>query len=1026
MNRDVIYLFDKLTNHGIAFGEIQSDFNMSNVIDGTKDSMRVQVWSFVENEIEPYSIIFHKKTMTWWIVSHDKVERYKNDVGFYYVHNIDLLGAIELFNARDLTDCGFNSNKYTIRSFIDRLVKLSNFEFKDNFVLETNANIYLDQVVDFVKTFENYTLLSALREFLDAYNCAAKLDFDFDKDGNTLTLIKAYINIISKTGSQDTPIDIDSFDDARETKTLDKNSFGTCVVSNAENVISNVSKTFPSSGSVKLSSTQGLIVKGVRIKDLVIRLPSKVYKGNWIKIVFPLQVTLYVQGTTTHTFNYTYNGTQYDYEKLMEYFAQKIIDDTGEQDIANTFLSYDSEELKSNMDLAKVVTLYDGNKIVPYYGNSNNDTGKIIIEKGNNIPYLAKLNFNGTEKNAIFTDKNTKECLDDNKQGIAWERGSNLITGFDMFDGADTLQTMSRDYNGGNFIEFSESGITIKMYASSQQTLKDVYTGSPSLANQLKNISFIVNYIPMSDMKIKVDNQRNKRDIQLYNQNGKLTDNFALSKLINSYSKEISSDNITRYMQYYNYNNVPKVGQLVYKELENGTNEYYVINNISINFSQNETNGIEYDYVYHHTLYTLYDVEDNTLCIDGTISGTTITLDTAHTTNDTFNYMCECEITMSKSIAAKSLMVNPNTNIRDYGIPQNFNVKRKQVYRDYYELAYEVYDDANENDPYFPTENMFALSETPNIFADLSCVIKVTYNELINGNNTYYYQLETTNYYLNKMLYVMLDFNDNNIIGYGSQNVYSGFVIKRIFDGLTDTLNTPISYVDTKGETNGISIYYCTNEQLTTIYAEYQDEQGYGSNTDVSLYNYSVFIPKDIYDKAANSHKIFINESQYNKDALEVPVFEYACQVDDSEDVLIGDNILFQYDSNHIYFYHYIVGDNLTQNNVYDTKRIEPRVSPTGFAMYDCVKINRSSLLGGGYELLVYLYESAQYNVENDICNYGAEDTFADGKDYAVFRHALDLTTGEEKIDLMFIAKKVKTNQQIPNLLEIKINHYKL
>ena len=36
----------------------------------------------------------------------------------------------------------------------------------------------------------------------------------------------------------------------------------------------------------------------------------------------------------------------------------------------------------------------------------------------------------------------------------------------------------------------------------------------------------------------------------------------------------------------------------------------------------------------------------------------------------------------------KSLMVNPNTNIRDYGIPQSFNVKRKQLYRDYYELDY--------------------------------------------------------------------------------------------------------------------------------------------------------------------------------------------------------------------------------------------------------------------------------------------------------------------------------------------------
>ena len=44
-------------------------------------------------------------------------------------------------------------------------------------------------------------------------------------------------------------------------------------------------------------------------------------------------------------------------------------------------------------------------------------------------------------------------------------------------------------------------------------------------------IHFIVNYVPMADIKVKIDNQQNKRDIQLYNQNGKLTDNIALSKI---------------------------------------------------------------------------------------------------------------------------------------------------------------------------------------------------------------------------------------------------------------------------------------------------------------------------------------------------------------------------------------------------------------------------------------------------------------------------------------------------------------
>ena len=127
---DNLYIFDKGKNgtrH--LLGEIQSNFNMSFVIDGTKDSAQVVVLGFQESEIEPYTICWHEKTDSWWIVSADKVERFPNDDGnLVYLHKLKLLGAIELLNARDLTDCGFNDNTYTIRQFITRLFSLSTFE----------------------------------------------------------------------------------------------------------------------------------------------------------------------------------------------------------------------------------------------------------------------------------------------------------------------------------------------------------------------------------------------------------------------------------------------------------------------------------------------------------------------------------------------------------------------------------------------------------------------------------------------------------------------------------------------------------------------------------------------------------------------------------------------------------------------------------------------------------------------------------------------------------------------------------
>ena len=130
---DLIYAFDKLTSVGSRFGEIQADFNMGLTIDGTDNSCKIQVHSFNGNELEPNTIIYHRKTATWWVVREDRVERYLNESGFYHIHNVKLDDPMEILNARELTDSGFNDNTYTIRQFINRLFDLSTFEYDIQF-----------------------------------------------------------------------------------------------------------------------------------------------------------------------------------------------------------------------------------------------------------------------------------------------------------------------------------------------------------------------------------------------------------------------------------------------------------------------------------------------------------------------------------------------------------------------------------------------------------------------------------------------------------------------------------------------------------------------------------------------------------------------------------------------------------------------------------------------------------------------------------------------------------------------------
>ena len=970
MAKDLVYVFDKINNRSSLLGEIQSDFNMSSVIDGTKDSTTIIVWSNSGVEIEPWSIVLHEKTMTWWCVSHDKVERYQNDDGsFVWLHNLELNGAFELLNARDLTDCGFNDRTYTVSDFIHRLFKLSNIEYTLTINAETN---FLNKQVDFIKTFENYTLSSALREFLDAYNMCPKITFSYA----TSTILAKYtltginLKIISKTGNRSNVHQMDDFDDVRETKTMDKNSFGTCVVSNAENVISNRKKTFPSCGSVKLSSTE-LTITG---DNAVIRLPSKVFKGESIKMFYTFPIGICEQGYEQNIS--VYNWIPYspiNKTKFMNLIISWLNGLGVQQQYVDEAISYFEsiiDDLANQFDLAGTITFYEGNKLVPtFQGNSST----VKIEKGDNVPYLATIVENDSgvsphDRTIIFCDKNTKELLPLKREGIAWERGSDLITGFELFSHSNKVKSLL-------YTDLQENKEIFASYNVGGAHIVQIRIPYYAFLDKTSNVSFVVNYVPMNDIKIKVDNQRDKRDIQLYNQNGKITDNVALSKLLNSYSKEISSDTITKYMHYYSYNDVPQVGDIVMDG-----NVEYVINNVSIDFAQNETS----------------------------VSGE-------------FGYFLDCEITMSKYVSTKSLMVNPNTNIRDYGIPQNYNVKRKQLYRDYYELSY--YDDVNANleTPYLATSKIFNFNHYSNREDNFVCVIKIGYDDYVENSMYWYYQLETTNYYMNKMVYILLDFKDNNTIGYGSQNVFSGFDVSRIFTGLTDNINTPIEYTDGNGKVKDIDILFCDDEQITTIYDEYKNEQAGGNNYNESLYNYSVFIPEDIYLMALNNHTIRITEELYNKDALEVPVFEYVCQIDDSEYVLIGDNILQQYGSDFVYFYSYVYGDNINQNNAFTTTRV----------VADGVSGNCSISFASEFsydptnkELSVSIWNQSEYDPATNTWQYGTRQNFVRNKDYAIFRHAYNVNTGEEIIDLMLIAKKVQKDDST-NLV-LKVNHYKL
>ena len=1105
MAQDVIYYFDKQTRIRHLLGEVQKGFNMSFVIDGTKDSAKLQVISFEESEIEPNTIVLHQETQTWWIVSHDKVERYYHEINNVYKHNLELLGAIELLNARDLTDSGFNAKTYTLEQFIERLFSLSNFEFPLLSITPIKFSIDTSILVDYVKTFENYTLLSAIRELLDGYNCCPKLSFKTYKNSQNVTRITgSLLDIYSKVGKGIIDFQESYFSNVKETKTMDKNSFGTIVVSNAENVISTKAKTYPSSGNVKMNSNE----YNIDGSNGIIRLPSNAYKVNWVKmyrsfldyrISFANNLAVNLKYIP---FNNSYNESEWN--KVLEHAHSRLS--------TNDYNDLVSKKQMVFNSLFKMAT-------TTLYNNDNYDPiNNKFISLNNNEYYLPKVYKEDKSDNHILalSNKQTRDSIQYTDWSIYWERGKNIISGFDF---------MSSQYVYlGNFqdTDFRQNA-TSYTFASYTYDLIEPWKlqillepTSGFLSNRIKysttNTLFSVNYVPMTDLKIKYDNSGDSKDIQLYNQVGRLTDGVALSKLMLSYSKEIESDTITKYKADYDFSDMPKVGDAV----SIGSNAY-IINNISYDFYENESGDTEYDYY---------------------IVG---------------------EFTMSKWTSTKSLMTNPNTNIRDYGIPQNNNVARKQLYRDFYELAHTI-DGNADSEYYMPFNKIFNFTNYYKELVEHIAVIKLEYNEEYGGDNdeiepsdTWYYQLETTTYILKKEIYEVVNFNDNNIIGYDSQNVWTAFDIRRIFNGLTINKNTPISYVDPQGQVKSFYIAMCNINQLATIYDYYQQkmETEYSETYNGVLYNNSIFIPSEIYegftlsnyqstssisDKvlqpeldishdestyylelenegmipddfsgtdivvdsitcvdsddqsvsvtphivwlsthggwtlrftlsgmllgnmkvsatitttypkeisgAVDYNDFSIEEEDYNKDAIEVPVFEYSCQIDDTEEVIVGENILENQIGDKYAYSYYLVDKNTINENTFNSITLEKIhvdndiVTNEEIAFWDKAVVFEYN----SSEIKIALYgQCDKLNLENETTpSYSnrvslTSSMFAD-KDLVIVRHTIPQYYTNEFVDpfynlnttnsLLFVVKNIGSSSIVDNKIVLKINHY--
>lgn len=811
------YSFDN-NYQGFVFGNYQSGFNFSLTLDETKDSCKIIVYSNNDTILKPNTIIRLENIDAWWCVKKDTRQARMNESGYFYEHTLELQGAFEILNSRDLISCGFNTDHYTIEQVLTRLFSLSDLGFEIN--IDYNNVIYKDKVVDYIKTFENYTLASAIKEFLSGYNCIPKLEF---QTTGYNSIIRAILKIYSKSGLVDTPLNESVFNDINQVDTIDRESYGTKVISNIQNCVGRKSVAYPRIGASYLVGDNGQIVYDSASQSKLL-LPSKVYSVESIEL-YPSVVI-----TCSAILGHNILITPDDLSRNLSDLKRKLLNDLPNETKYPYTLNNYWEEFVIWLKYYCIGKVYNGGY---YDAIENAEHGSYMTIHNNLHPSNPVRLYLNNERYAYNGDGQYHWI-------ISWKQGSNEIKGigeaiahaqkesgtypYSVLEGFDTKTF--------NFIYAQETLFTINI--DERRTFVNLIdSGLPNnigIGNDpvSPHCLFKVNYTPMNDIKFKTDNNIDGNENKLYNQNGKLVDSYAVSKLVNSYCKSIRERELTRFGTYYKFADIPKLGARVGN---------YVINNIS------------------------YDVYDN----------------------DDKGFMYQCQFSLNLYSICKSTMINAHTNIRDYDCPQSNNIRRTQTYRDYVELSYtKVVSDT----PYLNKAKLFNLSlNSIGLNDDLVFVMKATDSSFVNqgenNSHNYYYHLDHISFALSKQYKIIVDFGDNNIIGYGNAHAYKPFALSNIIN-MDKSVTIPISYVDNYGELDGIEL----------IASDYETAE---NNFDGIYISESVAIKSSIYANFESNNLLVINESNYKKDGLEVPVFEYSCEINGDSNIEVADDF-FEYE----------------------------------------------------------------------------------------------------------------------------------
>ena len=313
------------------------------------------------------------------------------------------------------------------------------------------------------------------------------------------------------------------------------------------------------------------------------------------------------------------------------------------------------------------------------------------------------------DKQIYLKNKVYRDAINDaHKQDrcMYWEQGGESIKGF-SWDVWNVLSASS-DINNEYALYYFTLGTTEYVAVMSLFT-EGSGTG---LKTQIACVQFKVVYYPQIELKMKYDASRNGLFEKHYNQTGKTIDGYSAGKLLSAYVDESSSQVTVKKHKYDSYASILPLGTIV------------TYGGHTMIIGERSVNALNTDFF-------------------------------------------EVDYSLSTDRIGRSEDISADSFIKDTDTPQLNNIIRKQLYRDYLEIAYA--DDYTSTDTLFMGSLATRLSSML-VFNESGCGFEFNcccYVKGVDSADTIYYRgIDAIEIDLPKQKEIISDFGDNSIIGY--------------------------------------------------------------------------------------------------------------------------------------------------------------------------------------------------------------------------------------------------------------------